>query len=137
MVYNYLQLFIFPDTDIIKCSFTVTSDALTHKLKGKTVCSERERYDAVRHCRYVDEVLEDAPWTITPEFLEEHQVSLFLPPSACENTSMLGQPLHFIRRKVFCEEAELNRLNIHLSASISRFPTIKGWDHQGPPLPLY
>ena len=53
---------------------TVTSDALTHKLKGKTVCSEKERYDAVRHCRYVDEVLEDAPWTITPEFLEEHQV---------------------------------------------------------------
>ena len=54
--------------------FTVTSDELTRKFKGKTVCSESERYDAIRHCRYVDEVLEEAPWFITPEFLKEHQV---------------------------------------------------------------
>ena len=54
----------------------VTSDELTHKLKGKTVMSEQERYDAIRHCRYVDELVVDAPWVITPEFLEEHQVGL-------------------------------------------------------------
>ena len=36
--------------------------------------SERERYNAVRHCRYVDEVIEECPWLITPEFIEEHQV---------------------------------------------------------------
>jgi len=54
----------------------VTSDELTHRLKGKTVMSEQERYDAIRHCRYVDELVVDAPWVITPEFLEEHQVSL-------------------------------------------------------------
>ena len=42
--------------------------------KGKTVMSEQERYDSVKHCRYVDEVLEGAPWTITSEFLDKHQV---------------------------------------------------------------
>lgn len=52
----------------------VCSDALTNQLKGKLVMSEKERYDAVRHCRYVDEVLQDAPWTVTPEFLEKHQI---------------------------------------------------------------
>lgn len=36
--------------------------------------NERERYDAVKHCRYVDEVVEGCPWLITPEFIEEHQV---------------------------------------------------------------
>ena len=52
----------------------VTSDALTHELKGQTVCNEQERYDALRHCRYVDEVLTDAPWTVTLEFMDKHQV---------------------------------------------------------------
>ena len=52
----------------------VTNDELTHKFKGKTVMNERERYDSIRHCRYVDEVIENAPWLITPEFIEEHQV---------------------------------------------------------------
>ncbi len=35
---------------------------------------EDERYDAISHCRYVDEVVRDAPWTLTPEFLTKHRV---------------------------------------------------------------
>lgn len=52
----------------------VTSDADTERLKGRTVMAEQERYDAIKHCRYVDEVIEGCPWLITPEFMEDHQV---------------------------------------------------------------
>lgn len=36
--------------------------------------TEDERYEALRHCRYVDEVLRDAPWTLSAGFLEKHKV---------------------------------------------------------------
>lgn len=54
--------------------FTVNSDAMTHERKGRTVMTEDERYEAVRHCRYVDEVIPDCPWTLEDEFLEKHKV---------------------------------------------------------------
>ena len=63
---------------IKKChnlSISVCSDELTYANKGRTVMNEGERYEAIRHCRYVDEVLTEAPWTLTPEFLAEHKVS--------------------------------------------------------------
>ncbi|XP_041974545.1 choline-phosphate cytidylyltransferase A-like isoform X3 [Aricia agestis] len=52
----------------------VCSDALTHSRKGRTVMTEEERYEAVRHCRYVDEIVCDAPWEYDEEFLEKHKI---------------------------------------------------------------
>uniref|UniRef100_A0A4W5PGQ4 choline-phosphate cytidylyltransferase n=1 Tax=Hucho hucho TaxID=62062 RepID=A0A4W5PGQ4_9TELE len=62
---------LFPNTHLI---VGVCSDDLTHKFKGFTVMNEDERYDAVSHCRYVDEVVRNAPWTLTPEFLTKHRI---------------------------------------------------------------
>ncbi|XP_028833500.1 choline-phosphate cytidylyltransferase A [Denticeps clupeoides] len=62
---------LFPNTHLI---VGVCSDDLTHKYKGFTVMNEDERYDAVSHCRYVDEVVRNAPWTLTPEFLAKHRI---------------------------------------------------------------
>ncbi len=61
----------FPNTYLI---VGVTGDAETHKRKGLTVLSGSERAETVRHCKWVDEVVEDCPWIVTPEFLEQHQI---------------------------------------------------------------
>ncbi|EPZ31109.1 hypothetical protein ROZALSC1DRAFT_27561 [Rozella allomycis CSF55] len=52
----------------------VCGDEITQMMKGKTVMNEKERYESVRHCRWVDEVVEDAPWIITQEFLDHHKI---------------------------------------------------------------
>ncbi|XP_054711553.1 choline-phosphate cytidylyltransferase A-like [Uloborus diversus] len=52
----------------------VNSDYLTHQNKGKTVMTDDERYEGVRHCRYVDEVVRDAPWILDDDFLEANKI---------------------------------------------------------------
>jgi choline-phosphate cytidylyltransferase len=61
----------FPDTYLI---VGVTGDAETNKRKGLTVMSARERAESLRHCRWVDEVIEDCPWILNVEFLEKHKI---------------------------------------------------------------
>ncbi|KAL8787017.1 MAG: hypothetical protein Q9213_002453 [Squamulea squamosa] len=52
----------------------VTGDSETHKRKGLTVLTGAERTETVRHCKWVDEVIPNCPWVVSPEFLEEHKI---------------------------------------------------------------
>lgn len=36
--------------------------------------NEAERYESLRHCKWVDEVIPDAPWVIDQEFLDKHKI---------------------------------------------------------------
>lgn len=61
----------FPDTYLL---VGVTGDSETLKRKGLTVLTGAERAETVRHCKWVDEVVPNCPWVVTPEFLEEHKI---------------------------------------------------------------
>ncbi|XP_051152021.1 choline-phosphate cytidylyltransferase 1-like [Andrographis paniculata] len=62
---------LFPNTYLL---VGCCSDEVTHKFKGKTVMTESERYESLRHCKWVDEVIPDAPWVVDQEFLDKHKI---------------------------------------------------------------
>ena len=64
---------VFPNSDVYLI-VGVCSDELTQPNKGTTVMDENERYDALTHCRYVDEVVRNAPWVLDDEFLTKHKI---------------------------------------------------------------
>ncbi|KAH6875160.1 hypothetical protein BKA58DRAFT_116809 [Alternaria rosae] len=81
----------FPNVQLI---VGVTGNKETHKRKGLTVLSARERAESVRHCRWVDEVIEDCPWIVTAEFLLKHNIDYVahddLPYGADEGDDIYG-----------------------------------------------
>jgi len=64
---------VFPKSEVYLL-VGVCSDELTQAKKGNTVMDEGERYDALRHCRYVDEVVREAPWVLDDAFLTKHKI---------------------------------------------------------------
>jgi len=62
---------LFPNVYLI---VGIVNDEITHEKKGNTVMNNQERVNAVRHCRYVDEIVENQPWFISDDFLQKHKI---------------------------------------------------------------
>ena len=56
----------------------VHSDASVQSYKRLPYIPEKHRYEMVRSCRFVDQVIEDAPLTITREFIDQHKIDLVI-----------------------------------------------------------
>lgn len=52
----------------------VCSDEVVRKYKASPVLTSAERYESVGNCKWVDEVIEDAPWQIDDAFIEKHNI---------------------------------------------------------------
>ncbi|KAH8824057.1 cholinephosphate cytidylyltransferase [Flagelloscypha sp. PMI_526] len=52
----------------------VNSDEQVREHKAQGIMTHAERLEGVRHCRWVDEVVADAPWIIDEAFMKKHQI---------------------------------------------------------------
>ena len=52
----------------------VFSDELCHEHGAPTQLPHEDRCEVVRHCRWADEVVPDAPWTLHEKFLRARQI---------------------------------------------------------------
>ena len=59
----------FPNTHLI---VGCCNDKLTHQYKGKTVLSEDERYESLRHCRSAGQLVTGGMWYVTVLQLRKH-----------------------------------------------------------------
>ena len=62
---------LFPNTYLI---VGCCNDKLTIENKGILVMKEKDRYESLKHCKWVDEIITDAPWIIDREFIERHNI---------------------------------------------------------------
>lgn len=61
----------FPNTYLI---VGVCNDEDTCKYKKQTILTNQERCESLRHCKWVDEIICDAPWVITKDFIEKYDI---------------------------------------------------------------
>jgi ethanolamine-phosphate cytidylyltransferase len=52
----------------------IHSDKSVESYKRKPIIEDSQRYEIVKSCRYVDEVVEDAPLVITRDFIEQNSI---------------------------------------------------------------
>ncbi|KAF9528871.1 hypothetical protein CPB83DRAFT_853888 [Crepidotus variabilis] len=52
----------------------VNSDDQVWEHKARTIMTHAERLEAVRHCRWVDEVVSEAPWVIDEAFVKKYEI---------------------------------------------------------------
>merc|ERR1712130_547785 len=52
----------------------VCDDVMTNKYKGRTVMDHQMRCESMSHVKWVNEVVPEAPWWLTDEFLDKYKI---------------------------------------------------------------
>ena len=102
-------------------------DEMTHKYKGRTVMTELERFEALRHCRWVDKVIPHAPWVVTEAFLDEHDIDFvchdalpYVDKSGASSSGDVYAELRNIGRFWETKRTEVRPATMHESEGVPR-----------------
>ena len=84
----------FPEYDLV---VGVINDKDATGYKREPIVKQEDRYEMVASTKFVDEVLEDAPLVVTPEFLEKHSIDIvvhgFSNPADREKQKAFFEPI--------------------------------------------
>jgi glycerol-3-phosphate cytidylyltransferase-like family protein len=61
--------------------------------------TDAERYESVRHCKWVDEVVPDAPWFVTQDFLDKHQIDYVAHDAEPYQSTESGDVYSFVKEQ--------------------------------------
>jgi len=56
----------------------IHSDKTVESYKRKPILSENERYEMVKNCKLVDEVITNAPLVITQDYIKENKIDVVI-----------------------------------------------------------
>jgi len=70
-IYHYCKEHFNTDFKIV---VGLHSDAVVESYKRKPIINEKIRYETVKYCKYVDEIIENAPLKTTHEFIDKHNI---------------------------------------------------------------
>lgn len=76
----------------------VTKDVDTERVKGLTVMSGAERSEVVGACKWVDEVIQDCPPVLLPEFFKEYNIDYFAHDDDYQMPPGHEDPYAFVKR---------------------------------------
>ena len=80
--------------DILKVG--IHNDKTVESYKRQPIMNMKERISVVESCKYVDEVIPDAPLVVSRDYLESHNVDIVIHPTGLteeSKTMMYGQIL--------------------------------------------
>jgi choline-phosphate cytidylyltransferase len=96
----------------------VCNDEDANKYKKKTILTYEERCESVRHCKWVDEIIYDAPWIITKDFIDKYNIDFVAHDEALYPLSDTSN--HTYIMDVYDEVKQLNKFLVtHRTIGVS------------------
>lgn len=82
--YGHARMFEAIKTKYPKCTLLVgvCQDEDVRYYKGDPILNHDERCESIRHCKWVDEIISDAPWIINDTFMKTHDID-FVAHDSC------------------------------------------------------
>ncbi|KAJ1510346.1 T-complex protein 1 subunit beta [Coelomomyces lativittatus] len=80
-----------------------------------------ERFESLRHCKWVDEVIENAPWVIDQAFMDQHKIDYVAHDNIPYTSGQLKDVYDFVKNQGKTFDCLLDRSSRKVSLFFSQY----------------